>query len=258
MYCIQKRWNTLFYFLSLFFFLGQTYIMSSMASDACTKSEYNSIDEFSIVNIKRGNSEASLRLGDLFRIETPCGTPRSTRSLSDFKDSPVQQRNVGATSGDKGSPFISRPRNLPGLPKHMPGQSNSLHPRQRSEPALTMEIRPKTTRRLNSEPRPPLFRTRADSLGMPYIEAPKSRRLHSEPALPSLNFNRLLFNSGGRKESIQDHGYISPINEPDEKEVPGTDEPEITAGAEAVSQEQEVVFTVGNPRFREKMQGYSC
>lgn len=99
----------------LFFNLGQTYIMSSMSSDTSTKSEYNSIDDFSIINMKRINSEISLRLGDFFRSDSPCGTPKSTRSTGDITENSNQVRNERV----KNSPSVPPRRNMPGLPTHL-------------------------------------------------------------------------------------------------------------------------------------------
>lgn len=128
-----------------------------------------------------------------------------------------------------------------------------------------------------------MHRGRADSIGMPYILAPKSRRLQSEPNLPSPNFSRLLFNNAIRRESVQDNGYIFPIHEPRDQQQTETmeiadsvQETEVgiftqqTDIADRARQIEEddatqqggeacggpVHFVLGNPR--DKLHGYSC
>lgn len=252
--------------------------MSSMSSDTSTKSEYNSIDDFSIINMKRINSEISLRLGDFFRSDSPCGTPKSTRSTGDITENSNQVRNERV----KNSPSVPPRRNMPGLPTHL-STHIPRHPRLRSEPVIKLSFSPNTARRLNSEPLPKMHRGRADSIGMPYILAPKSRRLQSEPNLPSPNFSRLLFNNAIRRESVQDNGYIFPIHEPrdqqqtetmeiadsvQETEVGiSTQQTEIADRARQIEEDDAtqqggeacggpVHFVLGNPR--DKLHGYSC
>lgn len=259
--------------------------MSSMSSDTCTKSEYNSIDDFSIINMKRINSEISLRLGDFFRTDSPCGTPKSARSNGDITENSNQVGNERILTGVKNSPLVPPRRNMPAPPTHV-SNLPPRHPRLRSEPVIKLSISPNTARRLNSEPFPKMHRGRADSIGLPYILAPKSRRLQSEPNLPSPNFNRLLFRNATRRESVHDNGYIFPINEPRDQqqtevmeiadsvqeteevdtstkqtEIPVADRTLQLEEADATQQGEEacggpVLFVLGNPR--DKMHGYSC
>ncbi|XP_062581190.1 uncharacterized protein LOC134242999 [Saccostrea cucullata] len=231
----------------------RSYQLSSMSSVTTTKSEYNSIDDLSIINMKRISSDVSLKLSEIFHTDSPCGTPKPVRCTCDIKEHISQQRNEKLSSSNRSSPIILHLKNFPSPSLEIPSHRKILHQRLRSEPTLKIPS-PNTTRRLNSEPLPPVPKLRTDSVDLPYIREHKSRRQHSEPTLPTSNFNRLLFQNRNRKESLQDHGYISPITGPDEEGLP------LRHFHESAQPDQtnkgNVMFVVGNPD--EHVQVYSC
>ncbi|XP_055997912.1 uncharacterized protein LOC125647262 [Ostrea edulis] len=222
----------------------QSFHTSSESSVATSKSDYNSIDDFSISNMKRISSEASWKLSDALRMESPCGTPKSARSMENIG----HHRNEKLPSSNKSSPLIPQFRNFPGMSHQMTSQRKMLHHGLRSEPVLHVSS-PSTSRRLNSETLPTILKSRTGS-----VDIPKSRRQHSEPTLLSSNFNKLLYQDKRRKESLQDNGYISPIAGPDE-ELP-LDQFHEAVQLTDQTDKHSVVFVVGNPK--KHIQVYSC
>ncbi|XP_061186728.1 uncharacterized protein LOC133194835 [Saccostrea echinata] len=233
----------------------KSYHLSSMSSVTTTKSEYNSIDDLSFINMKRVSSDVSLKLSEIFHTDSPCGTPKSVRCMCDIKEHISQQRNEKLSASNRSSPIIPHFKNFPGSSLEIPSQRKILHQRLRSEPALKITS-PSTTRRLNSEPLPPIPKLRTDSVDLPYILEHKSRRQHSEPTLPTANFNRLLFQNRNRKESLQDHGYISPITGSDGEDLPLHHFHESAHEQLDQTSKDNVLFVVGNPE--EHVQVYSC